>query len=317
MRGSKFLLWFALLGCVAPLALTTPVYAEDDDDDDDEFETTWFGVRIGMFYHPEITFNVKVGGTDPTNPLSAILPTDLNAERDLGIKQNPGAVWDALPIDFDEEVILEIEPFIQLGFIGVSLQLVTPFEYSGKTNTQQTFGFGGFSFTANTDIETTFRQFFMGAEAHLNIFDNRYFKIAPFLALRAIGIDWEVAATTSAGGRSRTERGDTSDIDSPLEFDDYQVFPYPELGVTAAVGYRSLFDVSLKLAASWVDYFGFQGGTYKVEVAATLYPIDQIGIQLGFRWIKFDLSSKTDDNDELFSFSLEYTGATFGIIVRL
>lgn len=306
------------------LAAPTPVWADDDeeapleddggwedevveDDEDDEFDTGWFGVRVGAWYRPSFALDVQVSGTE-SGLLSGLLGTDLNAERDLGLTENPKSDY---LVDFDQSAVLELEAFIETSLVSVYAWWIAPFEYEGDTTVTRDFNFGGTSFSVSERVRSRFRQTFVGFDLELNVLNNRWVRVSPLLSVRAIGIDWEVR---DAGGLLT---GDTSDIDSPIEYEGYQVLPHPEIGVDFRCGYRDYVDVQLKLAGSYIDYFGIEGTTLRVEAAVTVYPIPFVGIQFGARHMSWHLSSSSDDPDEQFDFDMEFVGATAGLVIRL
>ncbi len=315
-RNTWLLLLLFAFGATAPLAVPQPVHAEDEGDDgDDEFDTFHVGMRIGAWYQPEIDFNVRVGGSGLPGQIGQILPTSFDAERDLSIRGNPKSEY---LVDFDQSAILELEPFIHTRFLNIAVQWIAPFEYEGRASLTRTISFGGVDFSANQSVDAKFRQAFLGAEVGINIFNNEFFRISPVVGLRALAIDWEIQnRITGPGGLSGGIRGDTSDIDSPMEFGDWQVFPFPEVGLDVGVGYRSIIDVNLKVMGAYVNYFGYEGSWFRVEANATLYPISFVGIQLGYRFTTYDFNSKSDDGDERFSFNLDFSGVTFAIILRI
>lgn len=296
--------WLPLL---LALLLLAPA-ARADDEGDDEFETGWIGLRVGAWFQPIFNMDVQVTGR-PLGGLTNLVGTDFDVKRDLGVEENPRST--AL-VDFDESAVLELSPFVETRWVSVYGWLVTPFEYRGETQLTRTINFAGQSFSASTTVDSKFRQAFFGTDVTINIFNNRYFRVSPLVGARALLVDWEIR--DSLGGL----RGDTTDINSPLRLGDFQVLPYPELGFAVHAGYRDYIEVRLLVAGSYVDYFGFEGGSYRVEASVTAYPIPWVGIQLGARYLEFDFSSQTDNSrNGSFDFDLEYLGANLSLIVRI
>ncbi|MGE0713560.1 MAG: hypothetical protein AB7N76_36945 [Planctomycetota bacterium] len=301
----------ALLLCAAP----APLFAEEDEKEaeESEFTTTWIGLRAGGYYRPAFNMNAQVSGRSRSvfGQVATLIGNEFDVGRDLGVTEN---VHTEGYIDFAGEAALELEPFVDTRWVSVHGWVVTPFEYQGQRTLTRTINFAGTSFSTNVNVESKFKQFMFGTDVLLNIFNNRFFRISPLIALRALGIDWEIK-TSSLG---QVIKGDTSDIKSPLQLGDYQVLPYPELGASVAVGYRDYIEVSLIAAGSYVDYYGVEGGTIRLEAAVTAYPIPWVGIQLGARYLSYDFASQANSSKNgSFDFELEFTGFTFALIVRL
>jgi hypothetical protein len=315
MRCSRLLPLIALsiaFTVAEPVLSVSPatVWAQDDEDEDededDEFETFHIGGRLGIWYRPEISMDAKIGGDQG---LANIIPDTFDIERDLGVSQN---VISDYGNDFDENAIMELELFVETEWIGIYVLLVAPYEYQGKTTLTKTIEFGGQQFSASTDVESTFRQWYGGLDFEINILNNRYVRVSPLLGIRALGIDWEIEENSPLGLSA-----DTKDIDTPLEMDDLQIFPYPELGIDVRVGYRDYIDVGLKVAGSFLSGYDVEGGTIRVELTATAYPLPWVGIQVGARYLSYDFESEGDDPADQYNIDLEFTGLMFGIIVRL
>ncbi len=318
MLGRARSVWPLALALALPVASPGLVAADEeasgegwedevDDDDDDDFDTSWFGVRVGAWYRPSFNMDAQISG-NALGGLSGLLGNTIDVERELGLTENPKSDY---LVDFDGEAVLELEAFFHTSLIDLSVWWIAPFEYTGSTTVTRDFNFGGVTFTASDDVESRFRQWFVGTDLAINVFNNRYFRVSPLVSIRAIGIDWEVKDSLGAVS------GDTSDIASPLEYEGYQVFPHPEVGVHLAVGYRDYFDVSLKLAGSIINYFDIEGSSLRVEAAATFYPIPYLGLQVGARSLQWHLESASDDPDEQFDIDMDFIGWTAAIIIRL
>lgn len=315
----RSLLWCGLFALgLWPALGAAPLYAEEEAAaseeaaGDDEFETTWIGLRAGAWYRPNIRMNAQVTGRGFVGGLSNVLGSEIDIERDLGVRESP---YSEAAVDFDAEAVVELRPFMETRWVSVYGWLVTPFEYRGDRVLGRQLSFGGATFTASTTVRSKFRQFFMGTDVAINVFNNRWFRVSPMVSARAIAIDWEVKSDPISG---QVLKGDTSDIKSPLTLGEYQVLPYPELGAILAVGYRDFIEVSLTLAASYISYFEMEGSTYRVELSVTAYPIPWVGIELGVRYLEYDISSRAEQGRRgSFDLDLEFAGLTAAIIVRL
>ena len=299
-----------------PLA-AAPAWAEDDAvSEETEFETFHIGLKGGFWYRPSIRMNAQVSGLGIGGGLPVPLRgTEIDLERDLGVGESPHS---DISVDLNAEAVLEFMPFVETRWVGVYGWFVVPFEYRGKKVVERSLQFGNGNFTASTTVDSKFRQLFFGTDVTINIFNNRFFRIAPLVGLRALGVDWEVKTTTTAGPVSNVQKGDTSDLKSPLQLGDFQILPHPEIGALFAVGYRDYIDVTLRLATAYVNYLGMQGATYRVEFSVTAYPVPWVGIELGARYLEYDLSSQANQGKRgAFDFDLEFGGLTIALIVRL
>lgn len=317
----RALLASSLFLCFLPLALT-PAQAQDEevlvdepdgDDEDDEFSTTWVGVKGGFWYRPNIRMNAQVTGRGVTGGLATVFGSEIDIERDLAVRENP---YSETSVDFDAEAVVELSPFLETRWVSVYGWVTAPFEYRGRTQTGRTLNFGGATFTAATNVRSKFRQLFFGTDVTINIFNNRFFRVAPLVGLRTIGVDWEIESRDLSG--RVLARGDTSDIDSPFQLGEFEILPHPELGALLSVGYRDYVDVNLRLATAYIDYLGMVGATYRVELNVTAYPIPWIGVQVGARYLEYDIHSKVEQGRRgAFDFDLEFAGLTAAIIVRI
>jgi hypothetical protein len=315
----KSLLWISLLALTfAPLS-AAPAFAQDgeeasaDADEDDEFSTTWFGFRGGFWYRPSIRMNAQVTGRGFVGGLANVLGSEIDIERDLAVRESPHS---ETSVDFDAEAVVELSPFVETRWVSVYGWVTAPFEYRGNTQLGRSLSFGGATFTASSNVRSKFRQLFFGTDVAVNIFNNRFFRVAPLVGLRAIGVDWEIRSRDTSG---RTiAKGDTSDIKSPFQLGDFEILPHPEIGALLSVGYRDYVDVNLRLATAYVDYFQMVGATYRVELSVTAYPIPWVGIEVGARYLEYDIHSKAAQGRRgAFDFDLEFAGLTAAIIVRI
>lgn len=292
-----------------------PLYAEDEEaasSDEGEFETGWIGLRVGAWYRPNINMDAQVTGRGFTSSLANVIGTELDIKRDLGVHESP---YSETSIDFDAEAVIEFSPYIETRWVSVYGSLVAPFEYRGKRILSRDLSFGGATFTASTTVRSKFSQFFMGTDVAINIFNNRWFRVSPMISARAIGIDWEVKSDPLAG---QVLKGDTKDIKSPLQLGDFQILPYPELGAILSVGYRDYVEVSLIMAASYISYLEMEGSTYRFEFNVRAYPIPWVGLELGVRYLEYDISSRAEQTRRgAFDLDLEFVGLTAAITVRL
>jgi len=317
---SKTLLWTCLL-CLGLFPLTAvPALADDEDavsadsdDDEGEFSTNWVGLRAGLWYRPSIRMNAQVTGRGFTGGLANVLGTEIDIERDLGVRESPHS---ETSVDFDAEAVVELTPFVETRWVSVYGWITAPFEYRGRTQVGRTLNFGGATFTASTNVRSKFRQVFFGTDVAINIFNNRFFRVAPLVGLRALGVDYEIKARNAAG--QTLARGDTSDIKSPFQLGEFQILPHPEIGALLSAGYRDYVDVNLRVATAYIDYFGMLGATYRVELSVTAYPIPWVGVEVGARYLEYDIHSRAAQGRRgAFDFDLEFAGLTAAIIIRI
>lgn len=299
--------WLAL-ALVAMFALTGVAYAEDEDGGDD-FDTSWFGARIGIFYRPEMDLKVEVSGTPdlPGVPgaLVGLLGTSVDIQDDLGVTETVSSEY------MFQDGIVEAELFFDTRWASVALWGIMPYEYTGQTALTRTINFGGQQFSATTQVESKFRQYHGGIDVKINILNNEFVRLSPVVGVRVIGIDWHVRDLTTG------LKGDTSDIATPLQYDDAAIIPYPELGAEVRVGLRQWIEADLKLTGSVFSYDAVEGGTITVDAGVTGYPIPFVGVRVGVRYMEFDIHSKDDDDaDDSWDMDLEYLGATISLIVR-
>jgi len=305
---------------VLPLALAAvfagcfaaPARAQDDEvdaDDDDDFDTSWFGARVGLYYRPQMNLRAQVSG-QPEVPgfggqLVGLLGTSIDIERDLGVTETVESEY------MFNNGIVEGEVFVDTRWASISLWGIMPYEYRGKTNMTRTVNFGGQQFTASTPVESKFRQYHVGLDVKINIINNKFVRLSPVVGVRLLGIDWEVRDLTTG------LKGDTSDIDTPLKYDEAAIIPYPEVGLEVRAGLRKWIEADAKLTGSYFTYDNIEGSTLTLDVGVTGYPIPYLGVRVGGRYMEFDVQSVDDDDpDDSFDLDLEYLGATLSIIVR-
>lgn len=301
---------FALVAVLAG-GFAAPARAQDDEDvsdDDDDFDTTWFGARIGLFYRPQMDLKAEVAGTPDVGgfgSLIGLLGTSVDIERDLGVTETVESEY------MFNNGILEGEVFFDTRFASISVWGIAPYEYKGDTTLTRTINFGGQSFSASTQVESRFRQYHAGVDVKINIINNKFVRLSPVIGARLIGIDWEVKELTTG------LKGDTSDIDTPLKYDDAAIIPYPEVGLEVRAGLREWIEADAKLTGSVFTYDNMEGSTLTLDVGVTGYPIPFVGVRLGARYMEFDIKSADDDDpDDSFDLDLNYLGATLSLIVR-
>lgn len=299
----RMLRWIALAALLS-VTLAAPVRAQDDEAD--EFDTSWFGARIGIFYRPEMDLKAEVSGSGTQgNTLFGLLGTSLDIQDDLGVTETVESEY------MFQNGILEGELFFDTRWASISLWGIAPYEYKGDTALTRTINFGGAQFSASTPVESRFRQYHVGLDVKINVINNRYLRLSPIVAARFLAIDWEVRAPQAG------LVGDTSDIDTPLKYDDAALIPYPELGLEVRAGLRDWIEADLKVTGSVFTYGSLEGGTITLDVGVTAYPIPFVGVRVGGRYMEFDIQSKDDDDpDDSFDLDLEYLGATLSLIVR-
>lgn len=295
----------ALALAVLSPALAPTVARADDAEEEEEFDTTWLGLRLEYWYRPAIDMEMQIGGQafNQLAPLG-LTGTPIDIHDDLGVEETPSSDY-----MFDNG-IFAAEAFFDTRWVSLRVGLTPPFQYDGETIITRTINFGGQTFTASTPVESKFRQFLGHVEVGINIINNDYVRLAPVVSLRAIGVDWELEAPQLG------LKGDTSDIDTPLKWEDMAVIPYPELGAEARLGLRKWIEADLKVSGSLVNYFGVEGHSLTVDAGVTGYPIPWVGLRLGMRYNEIAFESQTDDADEQFDYDLKFLGATLSLIVR-
>ncbi len=302
MRSRRALVVAALALALAPSQL----HAQDKDEEDDEFDTSYVGARLEYWYRPAMDMQMQVNGPafGQLAPLG-LTGTELDIQDDLGVTETVESDY------MYDNGIFAGEIFYDTRWLSVTAQLTPPFEYQGSTVLTRTINFGGQTFQVSTPVESKFRQALASIDVKVHIINNKWVRLSPLLALKAIGVDWEIKAPQF--GLS----GDTSDIDTPLKWDDLAIVPYPELGAEVRLGLRRWVELDLKVSGMYVAYYGVQGTTVSADAGVTAYlGIPWVGVRLGARYTKMDLASADDDDDDSYEFDVEYLGATLSLIVR-
>lgn len=311
MRASS---WWGLVACAF---LAAPVWAQDDGGgDDDDFDTNWFGARIGLWYRPAMDMNMKVngrprlpGGGQLPQAFGVLIGSSIDIQDDLGVTETVTSDY------MFENSILEGEVFFDSEWISLSVWGVAPFAYEGDTVLSRTISFAGQSFTANLPVESRFEQWFLGTDLKVNILNNRIVAISPLVGLRVFALDWEIRGLPPPP--LPVIKGDTSDIDSPLKIGDDQLIPYPVLGAEIKVGFRRFIEADLKVAGMYVSYDEVEGGSVQVDAGVTVWlGIPYVGIRLGGRYSTFRFETKDQDEQNSFDFEVEYLGANLSLIAR-
>jgi len=204
--------------------------------------------------------------------------------------------------------------FVDTRWLSLEAFWVTPFEYMGQSITRATFSFAGAQFQASQPIQTDLQQSIAGLDIKVNIFNNRFFRISPVVAARALAIDWSVK-DPSFGSPLKAS---TEDIDFPISFGRYKVFPYPEVGGEVRVGYRDFIEADLKVTGLYINYLGVEAWTTLIEAGITGYiPVfNYIGVRVGYRYYFFEAKTNDQNSDKQFSADLRISGAVASIIVR-
>lgn len=298
----------ALVVAALALLLAPPLLAQDEkDDDDDEFDTSYVGARLEYWYRPEMDMQMEIGGKAFGAQLAplGLTGTPIDIQDDLGVTETVESDY------MYDNGIFAAEIFFDTEWVSVTAQWTPPFEYRGETVLTRTINFGGQQFQVSTPVESKFRQSLAAIDVKVNLLNNKWVRLSPLLALKAIGVDWEIKAPQF--GLS----GDTSDIDTPIKWDDMSIVPYPELGAEVRLGLRRWVEVDLKVSGMYVGYYGVEGYTVSVDAGVTAYlGIPWVGVRLGARYTHLNLGSMTDDPDEEYEFDVEYLGATLSLIVR-
>jgi len=303
----------------APLLPTTPPELPDEAPaapapqqaaGDDPFPAARAGLRLGFSLRPDLDLEARIGGRGGAGPTAD--PTAVDVPQDLGVHESR---YTEFLIDFDRQVILDLEGFVESRWVNASLWWVTPYAYRGETALSRTIQFGGEEFLATSRVAATFRQVSFGAEVAVNVVNNELLRVAPTFGLRAFGFDWRVEDSLASIDPT-APRADSSDVDVPFSLAGYEVLPHPEVGIELRIGRRRTFEVGLDLAAATIDAYGVKGRTLRGDLTATVFPLDTVGIQLGGRWSVVDLESASTDPRDRFEVRLEQMGATASVLVR-
>jgi hypothetical protein len=303
-----------LVALAGLLAAASPAVGEESKKDD--FDTSWFGGRIGYWYEPALDMQLKVGGSSSIPGLPPGVPSRIEVANDLGIRSHQ-----AHPVEYFESFeygVPEVEVFFDTRWLSLSVWGVSPFRYEGRKVSQSTFTFGGTSFTVAREVETRLDQVMAGVEIKLNLLNNQIIRLSPVAAVRGLGIDWEVK-DTATGLKAGTER-----IRMPLELGRWRVLPYPELGAEVRAGYRSIFEGDLRVTGMHLFYSGLSGTTALIEFGVTVYPlafidIENLGVRLGYRYFLIDLKSQGSPTTlirDQWDARMEIQGMTISLLAR-
>ncbi|HZU98367.1 MAG TPA: hypothetical protein VFF73_16795 [Planctomycetota bacterium] len=297
-----------VLGLVALAALAG--VARADDEKEEEFSTTWFGGRLEVWYQPSLSLHAKVGGLqDPTGNF-VTNNTQFDAHDDLGVKTNTPVPtylgFDGGPIVFGA--------FADTRWVSLDAFWITPFQYTGHTLLTRSFSFAGATISASQPVDTTLAQSIAGVDIKVNILNNRYVRVSPILAFRALAVDWTVKDATPGS----PFKASTEDIDFPLAWGRYKIFPYPEVGGEVRAGYRDLVEGDIKLTGMYINYVGVQAWTALFELGVTVYDpfVHMVGFRLGYRYYYFSARTANQSGDKQFDADLRLSGMTLTLIAR-
>src|SRR5690606_39054396 len=116
--------WIAFSALVS-VALAAPAAAQDDEAD--EFDTSWFGARVGIFYRPAMDLKAEVSGKgSQAGSIFGLLGTSLDIQDDLGVKETVESEF------MFNNGILEGEVFFDTRWSSISLWGIAPYEYKGE-----------------------------------------------------------------------------------------------------------------------------------------------------------------------------------------
>lgn len=297
------------LGALFFAACTAPSFAEDVPEEE-PFETSWFGMSAEVWYQPALSLHGIVGGLqDPTGRVT-IQNTPFDAHDDLGVKTNtPVPTF----LDFHGGPVVP-RAFVDTRWLSLDAFWVTPFQYSGQTLLTHTFSFAGAQFSVSQPVETTLAQSIAGFDIKVNVLNNRFVRASPVLAVRAIALDWTVKDPTPGS----PFKASTEDINFPLTFGRFKVFPYPEVGAEVRAGYRDYIEADLKITGLYVSYAGVQAWTTLVDAGVTGYLpfFNYVGLRLGYRYYYFAARTNSQQGDKQFQCDLRISGMTAAIIGR-
>jgi hypothetical protein len=288
--------------------LAAPSAARAEDEEEDVFETAYFGAKIECWYQPKLSLNAAVVGGLQNNQFANLFlqNSTFSAQRDLGVKSNtPEPTY----LDFLGGPIT-LGGFVDTRWLSIEGFWVTPFEYKGDTVLTRQFQFAGATFAVSERVKTRLAQSLVGLDIKVNLLNNRFVRVSPILAIRTLAIDWAVEGTLF--------KASTEDIDFPLTFGRFKVFPYPEAGAEVRVGYRDFIEGDLKVTGLYINYLGVRAWTALVDVGVTGYLpfFNHVGMRLGYRYYYFE--ARTDDQkaDRQFTADLRISGFTAALIAR-
>jgi hypothetical protein len=284
--------------------------SKDSGKDSDEFETSWFGVKAEIWYQPALSLHGQVGGLQ--GPAALVIPanTPFDAHDDLGVKTdtaNPTYIGlDGCP--------LVLEAFVDTRWISLSAWWISPFEYKGSTVLTRNFDFAGVQFTASQPVETDLAQSIVGFDIDFNVINNRFVRLSPVVGVYALALDWGVKDPTPGSA----VKASTEDINFPLTFGRFSVFPYPVVGGEVRAGYRDFVEVDAKLTGVYLNYIGVQAWTALFDVGVTGYLpfFNNVGMRVGYRYYYFQAKTDSSAEKNQFSVDMRLSGMTLALIGR-
>jgi hypothetical protein len=297
-----------VLAALASVTLLAPAARAGDDDKDEPFETTWFGATLEAWLAPTLSLHGRVGGSQSVGgniPFSVAENSELSAQ-DLGVDTSHS---DPVYLGYTGGPLV-LGTFVDTRWVSLSAFWITPFQYKGSTVLSESISYAGATFTVGEPISTTLAQSIAGFDIRVNILNNRFVRVSPVLALRALAIDW--------GVKSPLGKVDSEEIDFPLAMGNYEIFPYPELGAEVRAGYRDFIEADVKLTGLYIDYLGVTARTLLLEAGVTGYLpfFNYVGLRIGYRYYFFDARTNDQSSDKQYSADLRLSGATITAIVR-
>lgn len=305
------------------LALTFAGTARADGDKD-EFETSWFGIRPEFWYSPALGLQAQVGGkfanlpgTLPTqgsipSSLGLNLPTRFDANKDLGVNTNTPFMSELPQVPGP----LGLEIFADTRWVSLSAWGVLPFSYHGHTTISENITVDGFTFSATRPVETTLEQALAGFDVKVNLLNNRFVRLSPVLAVRALAINWTVKDTgvpPIPGSKVSTD-----DVKLPLTVGRFQVLPYPEIGGEIRGGYRDYVEADFKLTGMYVSLYGVAATSFLADGGITGYVpvLPYVGLRVGYRYYYIHARTTNEKATHSFDAQMRLSGLTFSVIAR-
>ena len=303
--------------------LAAPARADDSpsksSSDDDAFETSWFGLRPEFWYAPTLGLQAQVGGKQGASSTiggsggeTLAIPTRFDANKDLGVADHTPQMTGVPEVPGT----LGLEMFADTRWVSLSFWGFAPFSYHGHTSISESYTIDGFTFSATRPVETTLEQALAGFDIEVNIINNRFVRLSPVVACRALAIDWSIKDTgiPPIPGASVS----TNDVKLPISAGRFQVLPYPEVGGEVRAGYRDIVEADVKLTGMYVNFFGYAATTALADAGITGYIpfLPQIGLRLGYRY--YYLHARTTDEKVTHSLDMQMrlSGFNFSAIVR-
>jgi PKD repeat protein len=211
---------------------------------------------------------------------------DLDFRSDLGISERRGAPW----------VQMQIGKFITGGLEYFLL------EYQGSSTFASDADFGGFTFPANTDVDTSC------VVRYGSIFGTFNPHLGPYVGggmILGLGYFWNrTTVKPTAGGDTEVETVET---------------PVPKIGLWAYGKATKYFTVNFEFAymqGSLQEFRIKSGRMLEVAADVTFTPVHWIGLSLGYRFTNVYVRIKEEDGDPDTELDLRLDGFSFSLVAH-